>query len=296
MFRFLRRLAQHIYLTSREFLVNTRHGILPAADFFLMRFFTPFGLFGKTVRHPSGGNHVVDALNAFGQTEITPANDEQIAALRQYFYTNVDAGAGRVYPDLAAYFDHHRGERNQRPPALFATGKADCPITRFALNDELVEIASRYMGVPKDKMHCLSFLDSLIRLEAEPNKNMGKYDFGLEFHRDVDGYRFLKMFVYLTDCFEGDGHHEYYLTTHGKTPAVVAPIVRYSNTEVEAAIPGIQRKIIQGNAGFGFAEDTFGFHRGTKPKNNDRLILNIQFMDSAFPELFPGTFPVIARP
>jgi len=82
----------------------------------------------------------------------------------------------------------------------------------------------------------------------------------------------VKVFVYLTDTAEGDGQHEMFRKSHLKTPLALVPIRRYERAEILAAMPGLELRKICGPAGFTFIENTFTFHRGTKPTRNDRLI------------------------
>lgn len=94
-------------------------------------------------------------------------------------------------------------------------------------------------------------------------------------HRDVDDWRFLKLFVYLSDVDEDAGPHVYMPGTH--TRNVMLPIRRYEDAEVASGFPDVQQKRFTGPAGTTFLENTFGFHRGYPPRTNPRLIYQVTY-------------------
>lgn len=101
------------------------------------------------------------------------------------------------------------------------------------------------------------------------------------FHRDVDDFRFFKFFFYLTDVKQGDGAHVCVLGSQGKAPAKSFldrwNIRRYSDEEVSETYPDSSIVEVFGNAGEGFAEDTWCLHKGMTPTNSPRLLLQFQF-------------------
>ena len=261
-----------------------------ALNYFVMRLLSPFGLFRAKGTSSSGGEEV-SGLRENGIVEIRGVEKDKRDSLITFFCERVAGKDGKKFNTLPDYFDYYRREKIQRPTGLFATGRGDCAITNFVMNDYLIDIASRYLGLDRKNIVAQANIDALIRVEGARVK-LTNYDDALEFHRDIDSYKFLKMFVYLTDCFQGDGHHEVYLGSHRYTPLSLGPIARYTNAEVERAIPQARIHFVEGRAGYAFAEDTFAFHRGTKPRTGDRLILNIEFMESTFASLYERTFPV----
>jgi hypothetical protein len=95
------------------------------------------------------------------------------------------------------------------------------------------------------------------------------------FHRDYDDWRFVKLFVYLTDVDEGAGPHVYVRGSHRED--ALMPIRRYSDDEVAAAF-GRERFVqFQGAAGTSFLENTFGFHRGLPARVTPRLIFQVVY-------------------
>lgn len=100
------------------------------------------------------------------------------------------------------------------------------------------------------------------------------------FHRDVDDWRFIKLFVYLTDVDHESGPHAYIPGSH--TSDRLREIRRYSDDEVETAYPG-KCLIISGPAGKAFLENTQGLHRGIPPRSRMRLLFQVIYSLSRSP-------------
>ena len=116
-----------------------------------------------------------------------------------------------------------------------------------------------------------------------------QYD-ALSFHRDIDAYRFFKIFIYLKACKEGQGHHEYVTNTHNQFPSALIEFRSYSQEEIVTAIPSAHTVKMIGQSGFAFAENTIGFHRGTLPDREYRLMATIVYMQDRFKEIYPDYF------
>ena len=101
------------------------------------------------------------------------------------------------------------------------------------------------------------------------------------FRRDVDDFRFLKFFFYITDVGDNDGPHVLVSGSHRKPLDASLrgriSLRRLSDAEVVERFGAGSVKRILGSAGEGFAEDTFGVHKGTTPVGQPRLILQFQF-------------------
>jgi hypothetical protein len=95
------------------------------------------------------------------------------------------------------------------------------------------------------------------------------------FHRDVDDIKFCKLFVYLTDVGPNDGPHTF---VKGSTSSdKLTYIRRYTDDEIiknfgkENIINFIRPKYSC------FIVNSYGFHKGTLPIDNDRLLLQVQY-------------------
>lgn len=293
----IKRLLGHLRQVLSEFVyaVLRLHVRWPTAmRFFVMRLLSPFGVgraWDRPGRTPQGT--VLDALRNEGFAELKPLAATDVAALRSFFSARSGAALGQRFADLSEYFAHMRQQNVQRPPGVAATGQADCAITQILFRNELIQLATAFLGIDRSRLVVSANMDALIRLD-QPKARPGGYDDALELHRDIDNYRFFKIFVYLTDCALNAGHHQVYLQSHRHTPFALGPIARYSHQEVEQAIPSARLKNVEGKAGYAFAENTYAFHRGTPPLTDDRLILNLQYMEDNFLDYYPTAFRVPA--
>jgi len=99
------------------------------------------------------------------------------------------------------------------------------------------------------------------------------------FHYDIDGYRGLTFFFYLTNVGLSNGPHVYVRGTHVKKAwkHVVSLYKGRSDDEINQSY-GLERQVVScGPAGSGFAEDIFGFHKGLHPESGDRLIVQLRY-------------------
>lgn len=143
----------------------------------------------------------------------------------------------------------------------------DCPhIVQLANSPALLALAAKYIG-------CKPTLSAIGLRWSFPVEAEGE---GLQaFHRDSDDWRFLKVFVYLTDVDDDCGPHVYVKGTHrARAPLLLRP---YGDAEVEAANGKDQCISVTGPAGFAFAADTYGIHKGSVPKARRRLLLQFQY-------------------
>ena len=102
---------------------------------------------------------------------------------------------------------------------------------------------------------------------------------GQGFHYDIDGYRALAFFFYLTDVGPTNGPHVYVRGSHTrKLLRHIVSIYKGRNDAEIERVYGLERQVVCcGPAGSGFAEDIFGFHKGQHPQTSDRLIVQLRF-------------------
>jgi hypothetical protein len=164
-----------------------------------------------------------------------------------------------------------------------------CPaIKKLAKDPKLLEIATKYLG--RTPVHTGSrlwwlfslkeqdqylLLEKMRFLSLQESTREGAYFF----HYDLDDYQFLKFFFYLTDVDVHSGAHVCVRGSHKKKKlAHLLSFFRRSSDQEIAGYYGAENVVpICGEAGFGFAEDTFCFHKAMIPTRKDRLMLQIQF-------------------
>ncbi len=95
------------------------------------------------------------------------------------------------------------------------------------------------------------------------------------YHRDVDEWRFVKFFLYMTDVDESGGPHCFVRGSHRSSRFL--RIRRIRDEEVIAAFSPNDLLQIRGRAGDAFLEDTFGLHKGQPPTGRLRLLLQFEY-------------------
>ncbi|MEL6927564.1 MAG: hypothetical protein AAFO95_02880 [Cyanobacteria bacterium J06600_6] len=99
----------------------------------------------------------------------------------------------------------------------------------------------------------------------------------VSFHYDLDDYRALKFFFYLTDVDSFSGSHRCIAGSHKKR-GMIHYFLRSQSDQKLADYYGQENMIeICGQTGFGFAEDPFCFHRGSPPSKAPRLMIQLEY-------------------
>jgi hypothetical protein len=143
-------------------------------------------------------------------------------------------------------------------------------IIEIANDSKILNVVTRYFGAQPtiSNINCWwSFGD------RETAKNAQFY------HRDLDDFRFLKMFIYLTDVNEDNGPHIYVKGSHKSNK--LKQLRRFSDAEVNELFTRFNILTLTKPRGTTFIEDTYGIHKGQLPLKGKRLILQVQY--SYFP-------------
>ena len=101
------------------------------------------------------------------------------------------------------------------------------------------------------------------------------------FHRDVDDWSFIKLFVYLTDVGAENGPHVY-VRGSANSPQLNT-IKRFGDDEVMAALGEEALAVKTGKAGSAFLENTFGLHKGMPLRRGTRLIFQAVYSVNPVP-------------
>ncbi|MCC5666573.1 hypothetical protein LC653_22455 [Nostoc sp. CHAB 5784] len=149
-----------------------------------------------------------------------------------------------------------------------------CPAIKKLQNDpKLLAIAARYLDVQavhQGNMMWWSFSGKTTYYEKSQAAQL--------FHYDIDDYRFLKFFFYLTDVDDQSGPHVCVRGSHNKKKLSHLWLRKRETDEEIIDYYGSESLVkICGNTGFGFVEDPLCFHKGITPTHKDRLILQIEF-------------------
>jgi hypothetical protein len=102
------------------------------------------------------------------------------------------------------------------------------------------------------------------------------------FHFDMDRFKFIKFFFYLTDVDTNNGPHCFVRGSHRAMPANIWKDGRIQDTEIQSSFPKEDIVEITGQKGTIIAVDTRGLHKGKVLNGGERLILQFEFTNSLF--------------
>lgn len=150
-----------------------------------------------------------------------------------------------------------------------------CPaIKRLESDPKLLAIAAKYLGTEPGMTRTRLWWLFVVK---QKNYDLSK---GVNFfHYDLNDYQCFSFFFYLTDVDLSSGPHVCVRDSHKnkKFAHLLSLFTRRPEQDIidyygeENIVP------ICGEAGFGFAEDVFCFHKATPPTHKDRLMLEIRF-------------------
>jgi hypothetical protein len=158
-------------------------------------------------------------------------------------------------------------------------------IQKLITREIFLNIAERYF----ETKPCLSavcmwwspVIERKISIEFEKSNRSAQM-----FHFDLDRIKWLKLFIYLTDADEEGGAHEYVATSHqvNNKPKELRDLgyERIPDELIKKHYTHSLIKKVCGKKGTIFIADTSCYHRGSPPKNNDRLMLVVEFSTSLF--------------
>jgi hypothetical protein len=152
-----------------------------------------------------------------------------------------------------------------------------CPaILRLSRDPALLSIATAYLG----------HAPVLIRIRlwwSFPATRISDADLHAvaqeKFHFDMNGWRTLKFYFYLTPTDDRGGAHRCILGSHRHRGLrhQLTLTVGHAEAALEAVYGRDRFLTITGDAGTGFAEDPFVFHTGSLCRDRPRLILELEY-------------------
>ncbi len=163
----------------------------------------------------------------------------------------------------------------QRIAHLWQIGEGlGCPaLWRIALDPIALEVAARYLGQPPVFVY-LQVLWTFAGSGTDQSRAISE-----SFHYDLDDYRALRLFVFLSDVESAEGAHVCVRGSHKRKRLVhrLHPVRYRPDTEIMSTYPADDILIVAGKAGDAFFEDPYCFHKGTPIGTHDRILLTIQY-------------------
>jgi hypothetical protein len=139
---------------------------------------------------------------------------------------------------------------------------------------QLLAIAGRYLGTVPVAIQSRIWWSFPGPADSEERRLAGQ-----GFHYDIDSYRGLTFFFYLTNVGPSNGAHVYVRGTHRKKLWKDSCCIYKgrSDAEIDKSYGSERQVLFCGPAGYGFAEDIFGFHKGLHPESADRLMIQVGY-------------------
>jgi len=194
-------------------------------------------------------------------------------------YTYQQSCYGDRNPECQEYPDrsHKKQVTLQSKYQVCSYMESFCPaVERLKTDPTLLNIATKFLGA-KPRVVASELLWSYPSTSTWAQK----IKTAQVFHYDIDDYKCLKFFFYLTDVDKYSGAHIAIKGTHRKKRFIHQFLgQRCSSIPDEELINEYGAEnvtTICGKAGFGFVEDSFCFHKGSTPINKERLLLQIEF-------------------
>jgi hypothetical protein len=185
---------------------------------------------------------------------------------------------GNRKPELGFYY-HQKQQAQQQSGKRFIVGSYFntallCPAIKKLQNDpKLLAIAAKYLDTKPVHQGNLMWWSFVGETSYREQSQAAQF-----FHYDIDDYRFLKFFFYLTDVDEQSGPHVCVRGSH-KKKSIFHTLLRKREIDKDIVDYYGKESLVKicGKAGLGFVEDPFCFHKGISPTHQDRLILQIEF-------------------
>ncbi|MEM6519535.1 MAG: phytanoyl-CoA dioxygenase family protein [Cyanobacteria bacterium P01_D01_bin.71] len=152
-------------------------------------------------------------------------------------------------------------------------------IKQLARDPQVLAIAEAYLG--RTPVYHKSEL-----IWSFPHQQSSASCFTHFFHCDINDYRNVKFFFYLTDVDENSGPHYYIKGSHVKRSLISQLRATSPSEETSRKLPSIYGqdavKAVTGPAGYGFVGDPYTLHRGSDTTSKPRLFLQIEFTISQY--------------
>jgi AcrR family transcriptional regulator len=139
----------------------------------------------------------------------------------------------------------------------------------------LIDIARHYLGGEAKLITTRTWWSFPTKSASEADLSRASF----KYHFDLDDWRMLKFFFYLSDVDSDAGPHIYVRGSHNRRRLKhqLTLLVGHPAEEVLEYYGSENVVELTGKAGTGFVEDPFGFHMGTPAKTTPRLMMEVGF-------------------
>lgn len=199
---------------------------------------------------------------------------EQCSELREYFYSKkvFDPSDSEENPvsindsllDSGSHVFYHFPVDVLKAPYLM----------QIANSSQILDLVGNYIGIKPTLSYTAAWWSFPVKGSLFGPEN---------FHRDVDDWKFLKLFIYLTDVTSDGGGAHVYVKNSVDSDFGRNKIRRYSNDEITQNFKESDILSIKASAGSAILEDTFGFHKGSPVEKGERLMFQAVYSIDRLP-------------
>ena len=222
---------------------------------------------------------VVESLHRDGLFSGINLPQETCAAIAGFAAnTPCFAGSNRGF----RFFPEEHGAAESRLNQAIVNGNyfetaLECDAILSVQRDPLLQdIAAHYLGGQARLRSTRIWWTFPTKHATEAEKRLASQD---EYHFDLLDWRMVKFFFHLKPVDEGGGPHVYVRGSHRRRSFrhQITPFVGHPVDDV-LKVYGVENAVtLLGDAGFGFVEDPFGFHKATVAEGTPRLMMEIAF-------------------
>ncbi|WP_144863262.1 hypothetical protein [Hyella patelloides] len=195
-------------------------------------------------------------------------------------YVNVSSCYGNEQPQFSfPYMDKEIAEKKYNETFIigdYPDVSEDCLAVRQLEKDpKLLEIASLYLNAKPVHLSTKLWWSYATEVPISDRLNFAQ----VFFHYDLLDYHSIQFFFYLTDVELSSGPHVCVLRSHQnkKLTHQLSCFTGRSDRDIINYYGTDNLKFVYGEAGLGFVEDPYCFHKGIPPSRKNRLMLKIAF-------------------
>ncbi len=157
-----------------------------------------------------------------------------------------------------------------------AINPLECNAIQQIVNDPVLRlVVEKYLGYSPTKVSSLLRWSFVLEI---PDKIRMRLNQGNIYHYDVGEFNSVYVNFYLSDTDKYSGSHAMFKSSHNHK--TLQMLFNYATQPEEVLIQYYGKEnelIIEAEAGFGFIQDPYCYHRAIPPIKNERLLLQIQF-------------------
>lgn len=201
----------------------------------------------------------------------------QVEQILEFAYSNPCYGDRKAENLLHLTTAEAVSAQNQYRVASFMYDQEACPAVQQIQRDPtILALARGYLQ--RDPVYVRS--DLLWSFPADMDE-AARLAAAQVYHCDLNDYRSVKFFFYLTDVGPGDGSHSYIKgTLHRRTLMDQFLGQRIASKDDQALLRTYGEenvRVLTGPAGFGFAGDPYTIHKGDNVTCNCRLLFQVEY-------------------